>query len=129
MINIPPTPARIYRKRKPTAAKAPAAALVLTAASIDDDVSMVTMQFDRPIDISELDVTTIQVGTITTGGLYQGDGSPTLSDARTVQVALTGIGEYPYTNVKLFADASNGIKAVNDGGTWAGTGGTNLPFP
>lgn len=119
------------RKRSPKASTqvAPPAALVLTAASIDDDVSFVNMQFDRAINIDAIDVTTITVGTITTGGLYQGDGTPTLVDPRTVQIPLTGIGEYPYTNVMLFVDAGNGIVAVNDGGTWAGTGGTGLPFP
>lgn len=127
MIIVPNIP---FRGRKQSSVtKAPPAALVLVAASIDDDVSFVTMQFDRDIDISAMDVTAIQVGTITTGGLYQGDGSPSLVDAKTVQVPLTGIGEYPYTNVMLFADAANGITAVDDGGTWAGTGGTGLPYP
>jgi hypothetical protein len=31
--------------------------------------------------------------------------------------------------VKLFAEADNGIVATDDGGTWAGTSGTALPFP
>jgi len=31
--------------------------------------------------------------------------------------------------VRLSAGAANGIVAVDDGGTWAGTTNTELPFP
>jgi hypothetical protein len=106
-------------------------ALTLTAASADfeDDAPSVTMQFDRAIDVSAMDVTTIRVGTVATGALYQGMDGPIVADARTVQVNLTVIDTYPETNVKLFASDQTGIVAADDGGTWSGTGGTGLPFP
>jgi hypothetical protein len=129
VINIPPTPARIFRKRKQVAAKAPPAALTLVAASIDDDVTVVTMQFDRAIDVSSMVVTEIQVGTDATGNLYQGTDGPTLLDPQTVRVNLAVIDTYPETNEKLFASDATGIVAVDDGQTWEGTSGTGLPFP
>lgn len=128
MIILTPIPSRSGRSRVQFGRPAPAA-LNLTAASVDDDATVVTMQFDRAIDVSAMDVTAIRVGTITTGNLYQGTDAPSLVDPRTVQVNLAMIDTYPETNEKLFADSENGIKAVDDGGTWSGTGGTLLPFP
>jgi hypothetical protein len=127
---ILPLNRRRRHAKKPSTQAAPPAALVLSAASadVDDDFGTVTLQFDRAIDVSAIIVTAIQVGTITTGNLYQGDGSPTFVDAQTVRIALVLYDSYQETNVMLFADADNGIVAVDDGGTWSGTGGTGLPF-
>lgn len=115
VVSSPPTPA----------------ALTLTAAdaSISDDKSQVTLTFDRDVDVSAMNVTAIRVGTISTGNLYQGDGVPSVFGGQIVEIDLVAIDTYPETNVKLFADADNGIVAVDDGGTWVGTGGTTLPFP
>jgi hypothetical protein len=104
-------------------------ALTLTAASVASNVTTVTIQFDRAGDIAAINVGAITVGTILTGSLYQGSGSATLVDARTVRVPLTEVGEYDPSDVTLFATAATGIVAADDGGTWAGTSGTALPFP
>jgi hypothetical protein len=50
-------------------------------------------------------------------------------DPKTVQVDLANVDTYPGEDDELFADADNGIVAVDDGRTWAGTSGTGLPFP
>ena len=129
MIKVPPV---AFRGRKQSSVtKAPPAALTLTAASaaISDDSASVTLQFDRAIDVSSMDVTAIEVGTISTAQLYQGTDAPIVVNSRTVTVNLVAIDSYEETNVKLFASDASGIVAVNDGGMWAGTGGLNLPFP
>ena len=129
MILIPPLPSRYRKHAAAPAARPPGVALNLVAASFDDEVTVLTMQFDRAINIASINVAAITVGTIITGNLYQGDGSATLVDPKTVQVPLTAIGEYDPTNSRLFATADSGIVAVDDGGTWAGTEGAYLPFP
>jgi hypothetical protein len=52
-----------------------------------------------------------------------------LTDERTVRVPLVLIGPFGELKHVLIASAATGIVAVDDGGTWAGTDGTNLPFP
>ena len=107
----------------------PVAALILAAwsADVEEDVPTVTLAFDRAIDVASIRVAAIEVGTIATGGLYQGSGVATLVDPRTVQVPLALVGAYPGSSVELFAGADTGIVATDDGGTWAGTGDVPLP--
>jgi hypothetical protein len=73
-------------------------------------------------------VTEIQVGTDATGNLYQGTDGPIVVDPQTVRVNLAVIDTYPQANAKLFASDETGIVAVDDGQTWEGTSGTELPF-
>ena len=131
MLINPVKPFRKRRRIKPNApAKAPPAALNLVAASLDNpgDPSEVVLTFDRAVDSSGMDPAQVTVGTITTGGLYQGFKADQ-ADPNIVHVSLTGIGEYDQSNIMMFATDATGIVAVDDGGTWSGTGGTGLPFP
>jgi hypothetical protein len=46
-----------------------------------------------------------------------------------VQFSLNRIGSASESGEHLFASATSGIVAVNDGGTWAGVTDLALPYP
>jgi hypothetical protein len=53
----------------------------------------------------------------------------TLVAPNTVQLVLIDIGFYSTPNMLLSATGTSGIKAVDDGGTWAGVTDLVLPYP
>jgi hypothetical protein len=89
----------------------------------------VTLSFDRAIDVSAFDVSTIFVNDAERSMALQGGGEFSLSDANTVSLSMSEIGDYEGGETVLIASANSGIVAVDDGGTWDGTEGTGLPFP
>lgn len=127
MLSVPPgifiKSRRGKHKRKPTPAPA---ALTLVAASVDD-TPVVTLQFDRAIDISSMDISTITVNDGAMGFTYTGFGDPVLLDATTVQVGLSGADDYDGPTL-LSVGSGNGIVAVG-GGSWDGVSELGLPFP
>jgi hypothetical protein len=52
-----------------------------------------------------------------------------LADARTVQVTPLIIGPFSGLAMEMTATADTKIRAVDDGGTWAGADETNLKYP
>jgi hypothetical protein len=126
LIFIPPKKRPDRMPRKKTAVPAPAA-LTLVSASYGSFTA--TVSFDRPIDVSAFDPSSIFVNDADRSMALQGGGEYSLSDANTVSLSMSEIGDYEGGQTVLTASASSRIVAVDDGGTWAGTSGTGLPFP
>ena len=127
MLNIPTIPFIARRKKQP-AVIAPAP-LTLVAASYDENVALVTMQFDRAIDISGFVATslTLQDGDYV-GAIYDGHSPFSLIAPDTIRTALFQMTEEAPPGVKLTVSSSNGIVASDDGGTWEGCTDLELPF-
>ena len=134
MLTIPPTPFRNRRgrplRRPPAAAPpVPPVALVLVSA-IYDAGAAVTLTFDRAIDIAGLDGSVIIVEDgVHSQFRYAGTWGATLLSPVTVQIELAGVEEFVGPDIRLDAGITNGIVAVDDGGTWAGASDLELPFP
>ena len=133
MLIIPPTKFRKHGGRtKPQRATQvpPARELILEAAAFDNDTVTVTLTFDRAIDIAGIVVggDIIVNDAAVTGNLYEAYGA-TLAAPNIVSVNLQVVGEPTGALTTLTASAATGIVAVDDGGTWAGTTNTELPFP
>ena len=134
MLLFPPP---IFRKRRgherpPNAPPpAPPAALVLVAAAYDENDAILLLTFDRAVDVSAFDGSAVFLGDPTFNSTAYAGTSPAYLDAPTiVRVILTATGPYFNTEVDLNVSGVNGIVAVDDGGTWAGTGGILfLPYP
>ena len=107
----------------------PAANLSLLAADFDP-AGFLTLTFDRPVSINALSGAQIQVedGPIT-ATIYNGGGGAVLVEPAMVRITLVAMGAYAGTQTLLLASTHTRIAAVNDGGTWPGTAGLNLPFP
>jgi hypothetical protein len=129
---LPQTPT--FRKHRggfrlpPAGAPGPAVALTLVAATWEESPS-VTLVFDRPVDVSGLDVALVRVDIGPLGSSYVGYQAPIVVSPTTVQILLSGVGDYPGPGVVLNAPADTGIVAADDGGTWAGVADLSLPFP
>jgi hypothetical protein len=123
----------IYRhragtQRRAAAAPAPVATPVLIAASCDESPTL-TLVFDRPVDVSAMDVAAIRVDNGLLMFSYVGHGTPTLASPTTVDVALSGTTDYDGPGVILDAPGGAGIVAAGDGAAWAGVDDLALPFP
>ena len=115
------------RRPRPQPAPAPPAAPVLVAATCDEAPTL-TLVFDRPVDVSGIDVALIRVDYASLGFSYVGFGEPTVLDPVTVRLAMTGVEEYMGPGIVLTAAAGNGIVAADAGLPWAGVSGMELPF-
>ena len=129
-------PRKPARRRPPHSADAstppPPAPLVLVAAAYDNVSLILTLTFDRPVDIAAFDGTAVQVGDPTFNfTLYNGTGGAAyLAGPAVVGIYLAQQDDYFGTEVDLMADGTSGIVAVDDGAAWAGTGGiVFLPYP
>ena len=98
--------------------------LVLQAAQYDNSIQSLTMQFDRAINIDQLDSSQITVDDgINNHAVLGNGGNASLVDPATVILYLSPIDAYGGDQVLLNATALTGIVAVDDGGTWAGVDG------
>lgn len=133
MLIVPPP--KFRKNRRPPEQEAvvpsppPPVPLVLAAASCDDAIDYVVLGFDRSIDVSGLDPSTILVSDgDTTSASYTGNGETEMVDDATVKIYLQESGGPLGPGVVLVAPADTGIVAVDDGGTWEGATDLNLPF-
>jgi hypothetical protein len=110
----------------PSGGPPPVTGLTLVAASYG--TFTLTMSFDRAIDISSFDPTTIYVNDAERAMAMQGGGEYSLQDDNTIAMSMGEIGDYEGPDTVLQAGANSGIVAVDDHATWAGSAGTELPF-
>src|SRR4051794_32272413 len=108
-------------KQKKPATRPAAVALTLVAASYDENVAVLTLTFDRAVDIAGLDPSAI---TVKDGALnqaiYPGTAEVTLINPTTFSIGLTVVDDYDSEETPLTATSATGIVAINDGGTWPG---------
>ena len=130
MVTSPTIPFIPKRKAKAPAQPPPVESLVLTSAFYSSEELILLLQFDRDIDISELDGSQISVNDPADNHQrYLATGSSQLISANYVQIQLDPAGSATGTQAALSAGANSGIVAVNGGGTWAGATDLSLPYP
>jgi hypothetical protein len=118
---------RHRRKRREISSSAVETGLVLVSALYEPTAS-VTLTFDRPIDVADVNCSAITVDDGMFGFRFVAVEANLLS-ATTVELVLNGIDELPFVGVKMNATASNGIVAAGDAAAWAGALELELPFP
>lgn len=101
------------------------------SATYDENDALLTLTFDRPVNVAAFNGSALSVGDPTFNNTaYDGGGGAFVVAPGVVQVNLAATGPYFGTEVDFVAGAASGIVAVDDGGTWPGTGGTMfLPYP
>jgi hypothetical protein len=106
----------------------PAALTLVSAEYAKND--WVRLTFNRPIDITALDGTQIEVDDDEmSGNHYNGSLGGTLINPTTVEIDLDRTGSATESGVHLLASASTGIVAVDDESEWSGATDLALPFP
>jgi hypothetical protein len=128
-----PLKAPVRRKRKGGAGEAPppVAPLVLVAAAYDGVGLTVTLTFDRAVDVGGWDGSQVVVAdAVTNLARYAATGTVTLLAPAVVRAGLAFVEAFadPF-GVFLDATADSGVVAQDDGGTWAGANGLELPWP
>ena len=125
----------IFRNRKrparrppPGTPPAPPVALVLVAATYETGAAL-TLTFDRAITIAGLDGSVILVRDQAEALLFDATGEPEMISPFEVRLALVPVEGDSTPGVTLTAGPTNGIVAVDDGGTWGGVADLELPFP
>ncbi len=138
MLFIPPPLQRILRRRivrggaaTPTPPPPPPVPPVLIEASFDAGTLVLTLGFDRAVDLEALDPSQIGVDDGPGTGLaYVGSGAATVLTPERFTLGMSDAGSSGGMAIVLLASASCGIVAADDGGVWAGTGsGVVLPYP
>jgi hypothetical protein len=113
----------------PLSAPPPPVPLTLISAVFDENEALLTLQFDRAVDISAFVGAAIGVKDgIFNMGQYQGLSASLIGPA-SVQITLDTVGSYFESNQLMSATPTTGIVAVDDGGTWPGVTDLPLPFP
>ena len=129
-----PAPPLYPRKRRPRPRKTtrvptpPPVALELVS-GVWEVGGLLTLTFDRAVDVAGIVPTAFIVHDGPTGFSYQGISVYDHSTPQTVTVEMGGIAEYEGATVLLDAASANGIVAADDGGTWGGATDLELPFP
>ena len=116
----------IAKRRDSRAVVAPTA-LTLVAASYNE-ASWVRVSFDRAISIGAINPSQITVRDGSMDGQIFVGVSATLISPVMVEIALAAVEPFSDEYVALYATATTGILAVNNGGTWAGVNELVLPF-
>ncbi len=117
---------RLRQKPKIQVLPPPAEPLQLVSAVYSINDALVTLTFNREINLDDLDVSTFWIN----DGLYtnqrlQGD-SFAADGTSAVQILFTQVESYSGSTTTLDASALNGIKAADDGASWAGVTGYEL---
>ena len=130
MIKAPP-PAEVRKRRGRTrpAPRVPVA-LTLIAAAYDPDLATLTLTFDRPINVTAFETGQLDVNDTEFRALrLEAVGGAWLSGPLSVVIELAEIDASSGSGVRLSATGATGIRAADDGGTWAGVTDLALPFP
>jgi hypothetical protein len=125
--SLPSIVAAKRRVRRQRPAAAPAAPTLVSA--VCDESPSLTLAFDRAVDVAGIDVALFRVDIGVMGFSSVGYDAAIVVNPTTVQILLSGIGEYAGPGVILTAAAGNGIVAADGGLAWAGVSGLGLPFP
>jgi hypothetical protein len=129
MLIVPPAKYRRQRGRVKERQPMGPVPLVLVSASYDSGGGFVVLQFERPIDVSGLNGSLVQLNDPASDLLFAGTNGTVMLDASTVQIGLSMIEDADEPGVVLNVLAGNGIVVVDDGTAWAGVSELGLPFP
>jgi hypothetical protein len=119
-----PAKRRIGRQRRDVVSS-----LTLVAATYDVG-SSITLKFNQPIDISQLNGPAITVNDSLNGTIFVGlDGPATRVDAFTVRLELEEDGPFAGQTTTLDATDDTDIRSVPGAQSWAGVTELPLPYP
>jgi len=117
---------RVRRKRRSSPSRSVAPVLVAASfVAVPDPV--LTLTFDRDIDLSNLHADQIEVLDGPGGTRYGGDAAGEGSGGPTLVLDMESVTPVTGTQVLLTASAGTGIVAVGGGAEWAGA--SDLPLP
>jgi hypothetical protein len=120
---------RRQRRYKPKVGAAAPVALTLVAARYDPVELSVLLTFDRPVNVDAFVPTSVVLYDGPTNHLHYDGATAELAGSTGVSISLAALGGTIHGSVvELIVQAANGIVAVNDGGTWPGTGGIAQPY-
>ena len=127
MVIVPTITFRRRRKHRRITPPPPPQALTLVSASYADS-EWVELTFDRAVDASGFVPGQIAVddGLISTFK-FLANGPVTVVSPTTIQIALVDDGQASAFGILLDASSATGIVAVDDGGTWEGVNGYEIP--
>jgi hypothetical protein len=131
LIIPPPKPVKKQPKiRPPTVVPAPPGLpLMLQEGTYFPDTGILQLFFHRAVDLSGFNGAAFLFKDGVTHFLtYTANGSTVEPDGNGFNVGLTAGGAYTGGDTLLTVSALSGIKAVDDGGTWAGVVDLELPF-
>jgi hypothetical protein len=120
-----------WRKERPRRIKtrpAPPGPVLVQAIYSHEDW-LLTLAFDRTIDVSHFDGSqfTVRDG-VFNGKVWIAESPPSVLDPMTICMSLDAIEDYAGPDVRMWATSLNGIVAA-DGGAWEGVSDLVLPFP
>jgi len=128
MMIIPKIPFIAHRRKRPV--QTAPAALELVSVTWDTEAGVLSLQFDRAIDISGLNADAIRLKDgVTTNSVLEPYPPVTVVDETTLTMGVLDIEPYAGSDVLLNVAADNGIVAVDDGGTFPGVTDLPVPFP
>ena len=117
------------RRPRAHAPQTPPQTLVLVSANYDETVPVLTLIFDRAIDATAFVASQVSVSDGSFNmGVYGGVGPATMDAPTRITVPLVRLSDTPLAPTTLSASALTGLRAVDDGGTWAGVSGLGLPY-
>jgi hypothetical protein len=125
LIIPPPKPVKKQPKIRPPAVvpARPGAPVMLVSATYNSEELNLILEFDRAIDMSGFDPSQVTVRDGPNNGRMYTAVSPGQLDPTTIAVSLTDAGPFVGEDVTLWATATTGIVAVDDGETWPGVSG------
>ena len=129
MLTVPDKPFR-RRRRPPRSAPPAPAAPVLVAAAYDAEGRVLTLAFDRAVDVAAFDAGQVTVDDpLALGARLAGTAGTAAPGAAVVTVDLVETAPAAGDAVTLTATAANGVVAADGGAAWAGVTAVELPFP
>src|SRR5688500_16663840 len=116
------------RRREEIRRTPPAVAPVLVSASFDENALMITLTFDRAVDVSGLVGAQVLVNDGNFSGMqHEATGAVTVLSPTSVRVGLMDVQEWLEPGVTLTATGATGIVASDGGAAWAGVSNLELP--
>ena len=88
----------------------------------------VTMEFDRDVDVTNFDSTTVRINDADYGDLFEGKPFIGVLAPNRIQVSIQQLGMATGSGVRLTVPEGNGLVAASDGAAWAGVTDVVIPF-
>jgi hypothetical protein len=125
-----PAPYRHGRRRRQEVSSPPTpAAPVLVAAAFDVGTMLVSLTFDRAIDVTGLVMNEVVVFDGNLGIEWGGTAEFSQPTPQSLEMTMIEQGEYTGEGYKLSAIDGAGIKSSEGGVSWAGVSDVVLPLP
>jgi hypothetical protein len=122
-------PRRRRKRRAAVMSSSPSAPVLVSATFTIDDGGVLTLTFDRDVQLVSYDGSAISVVDGPGESRFDGAGGATMSGTTSVVVLTTYADVASGDDVELTASAATGIVSVDGSIAWTGATGLVLPFP